>query len=79
MKEVALAELTNDLPGYLRLAEQEEIVIIEGGKPTGVLVGFSSEEDWYEYRLEHDPRFLERVAKARKSLRDGKGTRLEDL
>jgi prevent-host-death family protein len=79
MKQVALSELTNDLPGYLRLAEQEEIVITEGGKPAGVLVGFGSEDDWFDYRLEHDPRFLTHVAQARKSLREGKGTRLEDL
>ena len=28
------------------------------GKPAGVLIGFEFEEDWFDYRLEHDPRFL---------------------
>ena len=79
MKQVALSELTNDLPGYLRLAEDEEIVITDGGKPAGLLVGFASGDDWSDYRLEHDPRFLARVARARQSLREGKGVRLEDL
>ena len=37
------------------------------------------EDDWFDYRLENDPRFLDRIARARKSLRDGKGIRLEDL
>lgn len=32
-----------------------------------------------DYRLENDPRFLQRVEQARKSLRAGRGTRLEDL
>jgi len=30
------------------------------------------------YRLENDPRFLQRIEKARGSLRAGKGVRLED-
>ena len=49
------------------------------GKPAGVLIGFESEEDWFDYRLENDPRFLERVALARRSLRAGRGVDLEDV
>jgi hypothetical protein len=30
-------------------------------------------------RLENDPRFLKRIAKARKSLRAGRGVRLENV
>jgi hypothetical protein len=44
-----------------------------------VLVGFRSEDDWFDYRLEHDPRFLRRIDRARQSLREGKGVRIEDL
>jgi addiction module HigA family antidote len=35
-----------------------------------------SEDDWFDYRLENDPRFLTRVEKARASLRAGRGVRL---
>jgi hypothetical protein len=42
-------------------------------------VGFATEDDWIDYRLEHDPRFLSRIAAARQSLREGKGVRIEDL
>ena len=45
----------------------------------GVLIGFASEDDWFDYRLESDPRFLARIEKARKSLRSGRGTPLEDV
>jgi hypothetical protein len=38
-----------------------------------------SEDDWFDYKLENDPRFLARIASARKSLRAGKGIRLEEL
>jgi prevent-host-death family protein len=69
----------DDLSRYLREAETQEIVITRHGKPAGVLIGFGSEEDWFEYRLEHDPRFLRRIEQARNSLRAGHGVRLEDL
>ncbi len=79
MKPIALSEIKDQLSKYLRLAEKEEIVIMRHGKPAGVLVGFKTEEDWFDYRLEHDPRFLDRIAAARQSLRAGKGIRFEDM
>jgi prevent-host-death family protein len=79
MKKIPLSEMKDDLSKYLRLAESEEIVITKHGKPAGILVGFASEDDWFDYRLEHDPRFLERIAQARESLHAGKGVKLEDV
>ncbi len=79
MRQVALAEVKDDLSRFLRLAESEEIVITRHGKPAGVLIGFASEEDWFDYRLEHHPAFLQRVALARDALRAGRGVRLEEL
>ena len=79
MKTVPLNEVKDDLSNYLRLAEKEQIVITRHGKPAGVLIGFASEDDWIDYRLEHDPRFLARLQSARQSLRAGRGVRLEDV
>ena len=79
MKEVPLSEIKDDLSRFLQEAEKREIVITRHGKPAGILIGFESEDDWLDYKLENDPRFLERVEQARKSLRAGRGTRLEDL
>src|SRR5436305_3769564 len=79
MKQVPLSQMRDDLSKYLRLAENEEIVITRHGKPAGVLVGFASEDDWFDYRLENDPRFLQRVARARDSIRAGKGVKLDEL
>jgi prevent-host-death family protein len=79
MKEVPLSEIKDDLSRFLREAETQEIVITRHGKPVGVLIGFESEDDWFEYRLEHDPRFLRRIEQARASLRSRHGTKLEDL
>ena len=79
MKQVSLSEIKDDLSRYLREAETQEIVITRHGKPAGVLIGFESEEDWFDYRLENDPQFLRRIEQARESLRAGRGIRLEDV
>ena len=79
VKEVPLSEIKDDLSRYLREAERQEIVIPRHGKPAGILIGFESEEDWFEYRLENDPRFLRRIEQARNSLHAGRGVSLEDL
>jgi prevent-host-death family protein len=79
VKKVPLSEINDDLSRYLREAETQEIVITRHGKPAGVLIGFESEEDWFEYRLENDPRFLRRIEQARNSLHVGRGLRQEDV
>ena len=79
MKQVSLSEMKDDLSRYLREAETQEIVITRHGKPAGVLIGFESEDDCFDYRLENDPRFLRRIEQARESLRIGRGVRPEDV
>jgi prevent-host-death family protein len=79
MKEVPLSEVKDDLSHLLREAEKQEIVITRHGKPAGVLIGFKSEDDWFDYRLENDPRFLRRVKEARESLGAGRGVKLEEV
>ncbi len=79
IKEVPLSEIKDDLSRYLREAEKQEIIITRHGRPAGVLIGFESKDDWFDYKLENDPRFLERVEQARKHFRAGRGTRLEDV
>jgi prevent-host-death family protein len=79
VKEVPLSEVKDDLSRFLREAETQDVVITRHGKPAGVLIGFKSEDDWFDYRLEHDPRFLQRVESARTSLRAGRGVKLEDV
>jgi prevent-host-death family protein len=79
VKQVPLSEIKDDLSRYLREAEGQEIIITRHGKPAGIVIGFGSEDDWFEYRLERDPRFLRRIDQARESLRTGRGSRLEDI
>ncbi len=76
---MALAEAKDDLSRYLRLAASEEIVITRHGRPAGVIIGFETEDDWFDYRLENHPEFLGRIAAARAALAAGQGIRLEEL
>jgi len=57
LKEVPLWEIKDDLSRYLRRREARNRYHASW-QPAGVLIGFESEEDWFDYRLEHDPRFL---------------------
>ena len=79
VRKIPLSEVKDNLSHLLREAAKGEIVITRHGKPAGVLIGFQTEDDWFDYRLENDPRFLRRIEKARASLRAGRGVRLEDV
>ena len=79
VREVPLSEIKDDLSRFLREAESREIVITRHGKPARVLIGFGSEDDWFEYRLERDPKFRRRIEAARQSIKEGRGVRLGDV
>jgi prevent-host-death family protein len=78
-RRIALAKIRDDLSRYLRLAANEEILITRHGRPAGVLIGFESENDWFEYQLENHPELLRRVEAARAAIRAGEGVRLEGV
>ena len=78
MRQIPLSQLKGDLSRYLREAGKREIVITRHGKPAGVLIGFQSEDDWFDYQLENDPRFLQRIERARENLRAGHGVKIDE-
>ena len=73
MKQVAFAQVKDHLSKYLVEAGKEQIVITKHGKPAGVLTGFATEDDWFDFRLENDPRFLKKIEESRASIRVGQG------
>jgi prevent-host-death family protein len=79
MIQIPLNQVKDDLSRYLRMAEKEDIIITRHGVPAGILIGFKDPESWWEELLLRDPRFKERVAQARSSLRDGQGISIEQL
>src|SRR5690242_295916 len=68
IRKVALAKVKDDLSKYLRLAAGGEIVITRHGRPAGILIGFESEDDWFDYRIENHPEFLRKIAESRSAL-----------
>jgi prevent-host-death family protein len=79
MKRIPLNEVKNDVSRVLHLAEKEEIIITRHGKPAGVLIGFESEDDWFEYRLLNDPDFQAKIERSRADYKAGRVTKLEDI
>jgi len=79
MKRVPLSEVKDDLSRYVQLAAHEEIVVTRHGRPAAVLIGFEDDEDWFDYQLEHDPRFIARMEAARRSLEAGRGVPIEEV
>ena len=78
MKRVPLSEVKDDLSRYVDLATREAIVVTRHGRPAAVLIGFEDDDDWFEYQLEHDPRFVARMENARRNLEAGRGISLEE-
>ena len=79
MKNRTMTEAKNDICRIIREAEREEVVITRHGKPAAVIIGFRDEDDWFDYRLEHDEAFLKKIARARKEIRNGKFVTLDEL
>jgi hypothetical protein len=59
MKQATLDDVMEDLLALLQA--HEGILITKSGKPAGVLKGFASEDECYDYLLQHDPELLQRL------------------
>ena len=69
MKTRTMTEAKNDICSLIREAEKDEVVITRHGKPAAVVIGFRDEDEWFEYKLQRDEKFLRKIAKARKEIR----------
>lgn len=65
MRFANVRELKNKTSEILKLAEKEEVVVTSRGKPTAIIKGIT-EEDFEDYLLENNPKFLTALEKARK-------------
>jgi prevent-host-death family protein len=74
-----MTEAKNDICALIREAEKDEVVVTRHGKPAAVIIGFADEDAWFDYRLEHDETFLQRIAKARDQIRRGEFVPLDQL
>ena len=79
MIKVPLAAVKDALSDYVKKAAKDDVLITRHGKPAAILIGFADEDAWFDYRLEHDERFLKRIAESRQQAQSGAFVRLEDL
>ena len=79
MRSHTMTEAKNDICRIIKEAEGDQVLITRHGKPAAVVIGFQNEDDWFDYRLEHDERFLKKIAKSRQEIREGLFVSLEDL
>jgi prevent-host-death family protein len=64
MRFANVRELKNKTSEILRFAEKEEVIVTSKGKPKAIIKGIS-EEDFEDYLLENNPKFLAALEKAR--------------
>ncbi len=74
-----MSEAKNDICSIIREAEAEEVLITRHGKPAAIVIGFQNEDDWFDYKMEHDEKFLKRIARAREEIRQGRYVELDEL
>ena len=79
MIKVPLSKVKNNFSEFIRKAGRQEVVITIHGRPAAVIIGFEDEDDWLEYRLLKDERFLARVSESRLQYKEGKFKTLEEL
>ncbi len=79
MITVPLSVVKDNFSEFIKKAGKEEVVVTIHGRPAAVIIGFEDEDDWLEYRLLKDERFLARVAEARQQYQEGKFKTLEEL
>jgi prevent-host-death family protein len=74
MKVVPLAEVKAKLSAYVDASDKEgPVVITRKGRPVAVLIAPKDDDDLEALVLARSPRFLSRLARARRSIREGKG------
>jgi prevent-host-death family protein len=79
MKTHTMTEAKNDICTIIREAEKDDVLITRHGKPAAVVIGFRDEDEWFDYKLEHDEKFLRKIAEARAQVRRGRFVELDDL
>jgi len=79
MIKAPLSKVKEKFSEFIKKAGKEEVVVTIHGRPAAVIIGFEDEDDWLEYRLLRDEKFLARVSESRQQYKEGKYKTLEDL
>lgn len=55
MKTATIKEAKDQLPALMKSAGP--VLVTRHGKPAGVIIGFPTEADYLDWKIENDPRF----------------------
>lgn len=72
MIKIPVARVKDNFSRIIKKAAREEVVVTVHGRPTAVIIGFEDEDDWLEYRLLRDEKFLARISESRQQYKEGK-------
>lgn len=76
---ISIAEAKVNLTSLIRRAESGPVLLTRHGKPAAAIIGFGDEDDYFDWRLENDPRFRTAIETSIQQAADGKLTSLRDL
>jgi prevent-host-death family protein len=79
MIKASVSKVKDNFSEYIKKSGKEEVVVTVRGRPAAVIIGFEDEDDWLEYSLLKDKKFLARVSESRRQHREGKYKTLEEL
>jgi prevent-host-death family protein len=74
-----LNQVKDSLSDFVNRACKEQVLITRHGKPAAIIIGFADEDDWLDYRLEHDEKFIRRMEESRTQANAGHWRTLEDI
>ena len=77
MRFANVRELKNKTSEILKLSKKEEVVVTSRGKPTAIIRGIT-EEDFEDYLLENNLKFLAALEKAREEYLELGGVSIEE-
>lgn len=78
MMRVELAEATDSLSNYTRKAGKEPVVVTRNGKPVA-LVRSLTQDEWEDFVVGTDPRFIALIERSRARYRPGTGIPLPEV
>lgn len=74
-----IAQAKTSLTALIRRAEKSPVVLTRHGKPAAAIIGFETEDDYFDWCLENDPRFRTAIESSLQQAHQGKLTSLRDL
>ena len=79
MIKAPLYKVKDSLSEYVEKASDDRVLITKHGRPAAILIGFSDEEDWFDYCLEHDDKFVRRMEQSRQQAQSGQWKTLDAI